>query len=125
MAAAILSVPFICILSTSYLVDRVIAGSQLRRRGENFGAEQGSSYVISAPANSWDLQRVGTTEFGQANKLQLSSRARLKGVQTHAEYPSAALRERQWLVVAEIGLQSSGFCASFLFIYFSFQFLNH
>ena len=59
----------------SDLVDLVIAGSQLRRRGENFGAEQGSSYVISAPANSWDLQRVGTTEFGLVNKL--NSRAEL------------------------------------------------
>ena len=34
------------------------AGSQLRRRGESTGPEQGSSYVISNPANSWDLQKV-------------------------------------------------------------------
>ena len=59
----------------SYLVDLVIAGSQLRRRGENFDVGQGSSYVISAPANSWDLQRVGTTELGLVNKQ--NSRAEL------------------------------------------------
>ena len=34
------------------------AGSQLRRRGESTGPEQGSSYVISNPTNSWDLQKV-------------------------------------------------------------------
>ena len=64
----------LCSIDTQLKVDIfltwlfVIAGSQLRRRGENFGAEQGSSYVISAPANSWDLQRVGTIELGPVNK---------------------------------------------------------
>ena len=33
-------------------------GSQLRRRGENFGQEHSSTNVVSGPANPWDLQQV-------------------------------------------------------------------
>ena len=61
------------------------AGSQLRRRGESVGLEQGSSYVISNPANSWELQKSspqgspnprGVTRASTEGAMACSSRDR-------------------------------------------------
>jgi len=37
-------------------------GSQLRRRGENFGQEHRSTNVVPGPANPWDLQQSSPQE---------------------------------------------------------------